>query len=339
MLTIERMYELAHRAAHTAPTHPACDHDDLVQCAVIGMVQASVVDEAMATVVARRRIIDEIRRFRGRQRTAARPGRSAVHDATYLFRPLPGFATVPLADTLPEDDDEIARIENRLDAGAEAPRLLRAVGRRAGQVLVWHIVEGRSMTEIALRCGVTESRISQITNAALARARAAHDARSCSAPPLPRPGRRDANDRGWLEATPTEKRAFGEFRRLQRAGLRRQEALAALPEEQRLLVAEYQRKCQRRARARAAGEAVPKQPPRSQQRYATVDEIVITPGERAAAASVWRAVSRGARWRHAIRALDPVERALAESYNVKMRARSRVRARLAAADQTERRTA
>jgi hypothetical protein len=148
------------------------------------------------------------------------------------------------------------------------------------------------------------------------------------APPRPRRARQHTRD--WLEATPAEKRAFGEFRRLQRAGLRRQQALAAMPEAQRQLAIDYQRKCQRRVRARAAGEGVEKQPPRSQRRYQSVDDIVITPAERAAAGAVWAAMSHGLRWRDAVRMLPPAQRALAESYNTKMRARSRVRARLSA---------
>jgi RNA polymerase sigma factor (sigma-70 family) len=330
MLTIERMYELADRAARSAPAHPVCDRDDLIQCAVIGMMEARVPNEALASVVARRRIIDEVRRHRGRPRGAHRTGRAALYEAAHLYRPLPGSAGYSLADVIPADDDTFSRIESRLDATREAPALLRAVGRVGKHVLLWHVVQERSMAEIAVRYGVTESRISQIASAALARARDVHDARGRALPgdaPRRRP-RRSARD--WLEATAAEKRAFGEFRRMQRAGLRRQEALAALPEPQRALAIEYQRKCQRRVRARAAGESVEKQPPRSQRRYETVDAIVITPDERAAAGAVWTHISQGMRWREAVRQLPPAQRALAESYNTKMRARSRVRARLAA---------
>lgn len=356
MLTIERMYELADRAARSVPPHPVCDRDDLIQCAVIGMMEAQVGSDALATVVARRRIIDEVRRHRGRlrphsptHRGSGSGGRAALHEATHLYRPLPGTAGYRLADVIPADDDSFSRIESRVDATREVPVLLRAVGRVGKHVLLWHVVQERTMAEIALRYGVTESRISQIAAAALARARQVHAARGRAADRAPlsldgvedelqqalgespasgRPRRRARqHDREWLEATVAEKRAFGEFRRLQRAGLRRQEALAAMPEAQRLLAIEYQRKCQRRVRARAAGEPVAKLPPRSQRRYDSVEAIVITPEERAAAGLVWAYISRGMRWRDAVRLLPPTQRALAEAYNTKTRARSRVRAR------------
>ena len=256
MLTIERMYALAHAAAQKAPSHPACDHDDLVQCAVLGMLEADVPDEALAAVIARRRIIDEIRHQRGRRRRAQQPGRAAVHEASYLYRPLSRDATACLADVLPADDESLTRIESRVDAARAAPSLLRAVGRRAKHILVWHVVQERSLAEIASRCGVTESRISQITREALNRARAVDAARGRSIAAAPSPSRKHRGNTAWFDATPAEKRAFGEFRKLQRAGLRRQEALAVLPEAQQLLVAEYQRKCQRRARARATLAAV-----------------------------------------------------------------------------------
>lgn len=252
MLTIERMYALAHTVAQKAPTHPACDHEDLVQCAVLGMLEARVPDEALAAVIARRRIIDEIRHHRGRRRRVQQPGRAAVHEASYLYRPLHGNAASRLADVLPADDESLTRIENRVDAEREAPPLLRAIGRRAKHILVWHVVQERSLAEIASRCGVTESRISQITREAVNRARAVDSARGRRIAPVPSPSRRHRGNDAWFDATSSEKRAFGEFRRLQRAGLRRQEALAVLSEAQQLLVAEYQRKCQRRARARAA---------------------------------------------------------------------------------------
>jgi RNA polymerase sigma factor (sigma-70 family) len=330
MLTIERMYELADRAARSVPPHPVCDRDDLIQCAVIGMMEARVPNDALASVVARRRIIDEVRRHRGRPRGDHRSGRAALHEATHLYRTLPGVAGARLADVIPADDDTFNRIESRVDAVREAPMLLRAIGRVGKHVLLWHVVQERSMAEIALRYGVTESRISQIASAALARARDVHAARG-RALVVEGPRRRVRQQgRDWLEATAAEKRAFGEFRRLQRAGLRRQEALASMPEPQRLLAIEYQRKCQRRVRARAAGELVAKLPPRSQRRYESVEAIVITPEERSAAGAVWTHISHGMRWRDAVRLLPPTKRALAESYNTKMRARSRVRARTAA---------
>lgn len=327
MLTIERMYELAEKVACGVPPHPVCDRDDLVQCAVIGLVEAEVADEALATVIARRRIIDELRRHRGRSRGAGRPGRAAVHDATHLHRPFSGTTSMSLADVIPDDDDDIDQVESRLDATREAPALLRAAGRAGKHVLIWHVVYGRTMAEIAVRYGVSESRISQIASAAMARARTVHAARGCAVASVPARPRPTGGGRDWLIATRAEKRAFGEFRRMQRAGLSRQEALAALPEDDRLLVAEYQRKCQRRVRSRAAGGTVAKQPPRSQRRYNHVDDVVITAEERAAAGAVWSLTSRGLKWSEAIRQLPPAQRASAEAYNTKMRARSRVRAR------------
>src|SRR5207245_2719482 len=195
--------------------------------------------------------------------------RVAVHEAAHLYQPLSGTSGFRLADIIPAEDDLLSRVDERLDARREAPALLRAAGRTGKHVLIWHVVQGRSMAEIAVRCGVTESRVSQIASAALARARTVHAARGRAAGRGEAPGPAGAIERParagreWLEATAAEKRAFGEFRRLQRAGLTRQEALAALPEAQRLLAAEYQRKCQRRVRARSAGVPVAKQAPRS----------------------------------------------------------------------------
>jgi hypothetical protein len=140
---------------------------------------------------------------------------------------------------------------------------------------------------------------------------------------------RAGDDANWFEATEAERRAFGEFRRLQRAGLNRREALAAMPAAQRELVASYQRKVQRRARARASGRAVPKLPPRGQSR--SRDALpAIRPEEAAAAAMVATLRWRGLSWAEALRRLSPGQRALAEVYNVKSSRLARLRRRLAA---------
>lgn len=331
MLTIESMYELAHRAARNVPYHPACDYDDLVQCAVVGMVEAAVPTESLATVVARRRVIDEVRRTWGRtRRTDPMSAERSPRAASYLFQPFGHEHDQLLADLIEEQDDPLARVDDQIDASREAAMLLRAVGRRGKHALVWHVVQERSIGEIADRFGVTSSRVSQIVAEARQRARRAHAARGQRVH-LPRPAPEShPRDPQRLDATVSEKRAFGEFRKLQRAGLNRQEALAAMPDAQRELVAEYQRKCQRRARARAAGLPVAKQPPRTQRRIEHVDEVMITPEERLAAGAVWTLRSRGASWSGALTALPRDQRVLAESYNAKMRARARVRSHGAA---------
>lgn len=258
MLPIERMYELAHRATLRVPTHPACDREDLVQCAVLGILEAGAPDEALAAVIARRRVIDEIRHQRGRRRREERPNRAALHEAAYLYEPLATADGGCLAQVLPAEGDPFEAVESRLDAARTVPALLRAVGRRAKNVLVWSIVQERSTTEIAAHYGVSPSRVSQIATAAMAKARAVEAARGRSLPTGSAPRRPRSAGRECLEATAAEKRAFGQYRRLQRAGLRRQEALMALPESERLLVVEYQRKCQRRARARTVGQPSPR---------------------------------------------------------------------------------
>ena len=250
MLAIEAMYELAHRIARRVPTHPACDYDDLVQCAVIGMVGAEVCDPALAATVARRRIIDEVRRTWGRTRDGERSQRLNARRPLHLFRRLPGDATDSLADVIPAED-QISRLIDRLDASREAAQLLQAIDRRRRRVLLLHVAEERTTEEIARRYGITRARVSQLVAEARERARRVAAARGARAPAARRRSPARPGSRAWLEATSSEKRAFAEFRRLQRAGLRRQEALAALVAGQRLLVEEYQRKSQRRVRARA----------------------------------------------------------------------------------------
>jgi RNA polymerase sigma factor (sigma-70 family) len=329
LLTIDTMYALARRTARRLPKYPACDEDDLVQCAVLGMTHAAVADEKLALVIARRRMIDEIRRHRGRPRTAETPAPQAL-EPLHLFEPVVGEQGRCLADLLSDGGDRAARLVDRLDATRELALLLRACGRRGRQVLWWHVAEGRSIVEIAARYRISQSRVSQIMAEARARARSAHDACEDSGPIATVPPRRSRRpDAAWFEATTAEKRAFGEFRRLQRAGLRRPQALAALPESLRLLVAEYQRKCQRRVRARATGNAIAKQPPRSQLQYLHEDEVAITPEERSAAGALWSMRSRIADSQEAFSRLTDRERGLVESYNAKMRIRARIRARRA----------
>ncbi len=329
MLTIERMYALAAGVARRVPSLPLCDRDDLVQCAVIGMLEAGVSSEALGVVIARRRIIDELRRQYGRSRGDDADSTPA-RDATYLYQPVSGKSHARLVDRIADQSDRIDHLEHRLDAAHEAPLLLKAVGRRAKQILLWHVVQERSLAEIALRTGVTESRISQLMSAARSRARAFHEARHNESSPPSKPAREPRQDANHLEATAAEKRAFAEFRRLQRAGLRQPQAMSMLSQLQQELVAAYQRKCQRRARARAAGHvegAAAKQPPRSQRRYETADDVVVTDEERHAAGALWTMRSKGLDHTDALGALPPVERARAESYQVKMRTRARLRAR------------
>ncbi len=326
MLTIEHMYELAQRAARHAPTTPACDREDLIQSAVLGMLEARPTSVGLAAVIARRRVVDEIRRVRGRTDRGAVGGRVPAREVVHLYQPLSADG-VCLADVLPAEEDMPSRIEAHIDAARALPVLLRAMGRRAKHVLIWYVVQERSMAEIATRYGVSESRISQIMAEARRRARAVQAARTAPVP-LNQPVRA-AENANWFEATEAERRAFGEFRRLQRAGLNRREALAAMPEAQRELVASYQRKVQRRARARASGRAVPKLPPRSQTR--SRDALpVIRPEEAAAAAMVATLRRRGLSWAEALRRLPPRQRALAEAYNLKSSRLARLRRRLAA---------
>jgi RNA polymerase sigma factor (sigma-70 family) len=263
MLTIEVMYDLASDIAQRLPTVPTCDHDDLAQSAVIGLIEAGVEDVPLARVVARRRMIDELRRHRGRAAAAEDQRTASPRDAAHLFAPAAGDDGRCLADTLPADDDTdgIDRLIDHIDASRDVGPLLRALDRRRRRMLLLHVVEECSTDEIARRYGVSRARVSQLVGEARERARRVAAARGATVPPIGRRSFPDPGDPAALDATAAEKRAFGEFRRLQRAGLRRQEALAALPEPQRLLVAEYQRKCQRRVRARAAGQAVPKQSP------------------------------------------------------------------------------
>ncbi len=326
MLTIEHMYELAQRAARHAPTTPACDREDLIQSAVLGMLEARPASVGLAAVIARRRVVDEIRRVRGRTDRGAAGGRVAAREVVHLYQPVTAEG-ICLADVLPAEEDLPSRIEEHIDAARALPVFLRAVGRRAKHVLIWHVLQERSMAEIATRYGVSESRISQIMAEARRRARAVQEARAAPLPPS-QPAR-TVEDLNWFEATEAERRAFGEFRRLQRAGLQRREALAAMPEAQRELVASYQRKVQRRARARAAGRAVPKLPPRSQNR--SRDALpVIRPEEAAAAALVAALRRHGLSWAEALRRVPPEQRALAEAYNVKSSRLARRRRRLAA---------
>ncbi len=333
MLTIEHMYELAQRAARHAPTTPACDREDLIQSAVLGMLEARPTSVGLAAVIARRRVVDEILRVRGRTERGAAGGRVPAREVVHLYQPVSAEG-ICLADMLPAEEDLPSRIEEHIDAVRALPVLLRAVGRRAKHVLIWHVVQGRSMAEIAARYGVSESRVSQIMAEARRRARAVQEARA--APPAGwleplRPSRslQTVAEASWFEATEAERRAFGEFRRLQRAGLNRREALAAMPAAQRELVASYQRKVQRRARARAAGRAVPKLPPRSQNR--SRDALpVIRPEEAAAAALVAALRRHGLSWAEALRRVPPEQRALAEAYNVKSSRLARWRRRLAA---------
>lgn len=326
MLTIEHMYDLAQRAARHAPTTPVCDREDLIQSAVLGLLEARPTSVGLAAVIARRRVVDEIRRVRGRTGRRTVQGPAVARDVVHLYQPL-SAGGVCLADVLPAEEDLASRIEERIDAVRTVPVLLRAVGRRARQVLIWHVVQERSMAEIATRYGVSESRISQIMAEARRQARAVQEARVAPLPPArtaPIPA-----DVNWFEASEAERRAFGAFRRLQRAGLRRREALAAMPEAQRELVASYQRKVQRRARARAAGRVVPKLPPRSQA-FAPESLPAIRPEEAAAGALVAALRRRGLSWAQAVRSLPPAQRALAESYNVKTSRLARLRRRLAA---------
>jgi len=311
MLTIEHMYELAQRAARYAPTTPVCDREDLIQSAVLGMLEARPTSVSLAAVIARRRVVDEIRRVRGRTERGAAGGRVAAREVVHLYRPVSAEGAC-LADMLPAEEDMPSRVEEHIDAVRALPGLLRAVGRRAQHVLIWHVVQGRSMAEIAARYGVSESRVSQIVAEARRRARAVQEARAAPLPPS-QPVRAVA-DASWFEATDAERRAFGEFRRLQRAGLQRREALAAMPEAQRELVASYQRKVQRRARARAAGRAVPKLPPRGQTR--PHDALPVIRPEEAAAAMVAVPRRPGLGRTETLRRLSSRQRPLAEAYHV-----------------------
>jgi RNA polymerase sigma factor (sigma-70 family) len=201
-------------------------------------------------VVARRRIIDEVRRYWGRTGDGRPSEQAPSRRPLHLFHTLPGDGKESLADVIPAED-EISRVIEKIDASREADQLLRAIDRRRRRMLVLHVTEHRTTEEIARRYGVTRARVSQLMAEACERARRVSAARGATAPPIARRSRARAAGPARLTATSAEKRAFAEFRQLQRAGLRRQEALAALNERQRALVEEYQRKSQRRVRARA----------------------------------------------------------------------------------------
>lgn len=173
-LVAEHHFVATQAAVQAAGRWPAADKGDLLSYAFLGLIDAAhtfdpnrgVTFVGYARHIVKHRIVDEWRREHGR-----RPG--------LTIRPFD-----PTADDLGRDivlaassvDLGLERVEDAAHAAAVVAELLPELRMRDRFVLV-EIGDGATLTEIADRIGVTESRVSQL-RAAVAEGRR-HDPTVC----------------------------------------------------------------------------------------------------------------------------------------------------------------
>lgn len=182
----DRMVRICWSVARRYPAHPACGHEDLVAAALESILRTiakrGIVPDALISTIARRAMIDELRRLGmiGRERVRK-------DDGSVVVRAFIPPATISLDARHGREHDEPGgqgglheliggREDDSRCALSETTAGLTDRQRRICVLLGL----GYSMREIGVDIGVTESRVSQIVEAIRVRiaAREATDARA-----------------------------------------------------------------------------------------------------------------------------------------------------------------
>lgn len=150
--TVDELYRLAVWVARYAPPGTAYSREDIVQEIVIDLYPSLPISRRLATLIARRRSIDFLRRERGRTNP-----------------PVPRKSALPRVDILTDDharrltagEPFEEQVVDEIDLQWLVERVLARLSPHARLVYQLHVQGGKSQAELARMLDVSPSRIAQ----------------------------------------------------------------------------------------------------------------------------------------------------------------------------------
>lgn len=156
---------VCHAQARKFPEFPSLGRDDMVSAALEKLVRSShqfhAGDMALVAVIARRAIVDELRRAKLSSRHF-----KMVEDENGVMQKVWDNTEIPVSlDRLNDSEHNLLDVLGEEDDYGDLNHILQPLGERE-RLAVTRLVEGFSMVEIGEELGITESRVSQIISQA-----------------------------------------------------------------------------------------------------------------------------------------------------------------------------